>query len=352
MSSKVQSKRLLYEVSIIRPVVIFLLVLMHSFTMYGGGWSMPEGINNVKAYFWLSKLISGFRIETIALIAGYVFSYQSKELGRKYKFIPFMKKKFMRLIVPGIFFSIIYFFLFNYNPSTFNPLVFSVKVLSGVGHMWFLPMLFWSFALLWVFDHYNLTSYKSLILLAILSITPIPFSIPFGIGTMFHFAFYVIVGFVLFIEQDRFMNFMSRNKAILIAIMYVFVVIVNQQFIRPIHIETTTIYSKGMMAIVSNSFKFLSSVTGISVLYYIVIKYISKEGGIEQKQWIIGLSGISYGVYIYHQFILIYLYYHTTLPLILGSYWLPWVGLLVSLFLSVILTKFTLRTNIGRFLIG
>ena len=76
-------KKLLYEVSIIRPLIIFLLVVMHSFTMYDGCWPLPEGIHAVPAYAWLVNLISGFRIETIALIAGYVFAYQSIDLNRQ-----------------------------------------------------------------------------------------------------------------------------------------------------------------------------------------------------------------------------------------------------------------------------
>lgn len=351
MSDNKQTKRLLYEVSIIRPLVIFLLVLMHSFTVHGGGWSMPEGLDNVRGYFWIAKLISGFRIETIALIAGYVFSYQSNELGRKYAFVPFIKKKFMRLIIPGAFFSIIYFFLFNYDASSFSPLIFVVKIFTGVGHMWFLPMLFWSFALLWLIDHYNMSSYNLLLLLAIISIMPIPFTIPFGIGRMFHFAFYVMAGYVLFIEQERFMNYMNKNKAIFIGALYILLVVANHQFIEPQYSGETTLYIKGMMMIVSNLFKFLSSVTGIIVLYYVVMKYISTDG-VEQKQWVVGLSGISYGVYIYHQFILKYLYYHTSMPQDLGTYWLPWVGFAIALSLSIVLTKLTLITRGGRFLIG
>jgi len=71
---------LLYEVSIIRPLVIFLLVVYHSLCIYTGGWPVPQGLESNDFYWWLGHLISGFRIETIAFVGGYVFSYQCNEL--------------------------------------------------------------------------------------------------------------------------------------------------------------------------------------------------------------------------------------------------------------------------------
>ena len=59
------SKRLLYEVSIIRPFVIFLLIIMHSFTMFAGGWIMPEGIHEVTAYFWFVKFILDLELKQL-----------------------------------------------------------------------------------------------------------------------------------------------------------------------------------------------------------------------------------------------------------------------------------------------
>ena len=113
-------KKLLYEVSIIRPIVIFLLVFLHSFTKISAGGGHVNDYHLAGAYQWLCNFISGFRIETIALVAGYVFSYQSHDLGRSYKFWPFAVKKFKRLIIPMLFFGIIYYFCFVFKPGSFD----------------------------------------------------------------------------------------------------------------------------------------------------------------------------------------------------------------------------------------
>lgn len=90
------NKKLLYEVSIIRPTIIFLLVVLHAFA-HVERWIVDGVVYShesqpVVAYQWFCSLISGFRIETIALIAGYVFAYQSLDLNRSYKFWPFVVK--------------------------------------------------------------------------------------------------------------------------------------------------------------------------------------------------------------------------------------------------------------------
>ena len=100
-------KKLLYEVSIIRPIVIFLLVFLHSFSKVAAGGSRTNDYQLCTVYQWLSWLISGFRIETIALVAGYVFAYQSLDLKRSYRFIPFVWKKFKRLIIPMLVFGLV-----------------------------------------------------------------------------------------------------------------------------------------------------------------------------------------------------------------------------------------------------
>lgn len=58
------------------------------------------------------------------------------------------------------------------------------------------------------------------------------------------------------------------------------------------------------------------------------------------------------GVYIFQQFILIALYYHTGLPRLCGSYALPWVGFALTVPLSFAGTYLMRKTRWGRFLVG
>lgn len=67
---------------------------------------------------------------------------------------------------------------------------------------------------------------------------------------------------------------------------------------------------------------------------------------------IITISSYCFGVYIFQQFILQFLYYKTSLPVDVGPYWLPWIGCLLTIFVSIFICAFFMRTRVGRYLIG
>ena len=88
-------------------------------------------------------------------------------------------------------------------------------------------------------------------------------------------------------------------------------------------------------------------------LYLIVIKFLKRKG--EQytvPSYINAANNMCYGVYVFHQFILICLYYYTSIPSMVNSYILPVLSFFVVLALSVLLTAVFTRFRLGRFLIG
>lgn len=61
MSSK---GKILSEIAVIRPILIILLVVYHSFIIYQGGWSEPIGFEHNRAYWRISKASYSFMLET------------------------------------------------------------------------------------------------------------------------------------------------------------------------------------------------------------------------------------------------------------------------------------------------
>ena len=352
MSSPLQptQKKLLYEVSIIRPTIIFLLVVLHSFTKIAAGGGKTNDYQLATVYQWFCWLISGFRIETIALVAGYVFSYQSHDLGRKYKFWPFVWKKFKRLIIPMLVFGLIYYFCFYFDSATFELKSFLVTLFSGCGHLWFLPMLFWCFLAIWVIDHIKLSSWFTLILLAAITVIPVP-SLPFGFGRLPHFLFFVYAGYFLWTKRDWLLKHCLKSATICILWVAYVVLVVFMHAVLPKMMPDTTMIQKGLSILVTGTVKLLMSCCGIMALYLTVCKTTTKEG-YRPKQWVIGASDNCYGVYVYHQFILVFLYFFTSLVTICHPLLVPWIGLVVIFSVSLLLTKLTLKTKTGRFLIG
>lgn len=351
-SENEQKKKLLYEVSLIRPFVIFLLVVLHSFTKISAGGIRNNDYQLPDIYQWLCNFISGFRIETIALVAGYVFAYQSIVLKRKYDLQPFVVKKFKRLIIPMLFFGIFYYAMFLYTPSTFSISNFLLKLFSGCGHLWFLPMLFWCFLTIWIIDHFNLSSWKTLVILALLAILPLPFyRLPLGFARLPHFLFFVYGGYFLYEHRKYLLHYGLSLKSITsFWFVYVVLVIVRHTFIHT-SFEISPLFSTRLWRPCFSSLDLLISCIGIIALYCTISRKTIKVSFVP-KQWIIRASDYCYGVYVFHQFILVYLYHYTSIVPNVNPYVIPWIGLCTAFSVSWCLTKITLLTRFGRYLIG
>lgn len=188
----------LNDVMIIRPLAIFLLVVWHSFIIYTGGWSAPAGFQPNECYWWLAKFSYAFMLELFVFISGYVFglSLERKENTFKGIFI----NKFKRLIVPSIFFSVVYYFLF-YNLENFSIIKCAWNILEGCGHMWFLPMLFWATLITFVIDKLKLSQWFKLVVvfcLPVLSLLPLPLRLS---SAMYYIPFFY-AGILIYRNRD------------------------------------------------------------------------------------------------------------------------------------------------------
>ena len=112
-----------------------------------------------------------------------------------------------------------------------------------------------------------------------------------------------------------------------------------------------SVLQKGMIYSLIGIVKLMMSCCGIIALYLTVCSFTSKEG-FRPKQWVIGASDVCYGVYVYHQFIVIALYFYTSFVQTVHPLIVPWVGFAIASGVSLLLTYFTLKTKLGRFLIG
>ena len=96
--------------------------------------------------------------------------------------------------------------------------------------------------------------------------------------------------------------------------------------------------------------KLIYSTTGLAMLVVLVGIYVKRRNPV--GVCLIGIGNLCMGVYLFQQFILKSLYDYTSLPTLIGSYWLPWVGFLIALLGSLLLTWLSHQTKLGRYLIG
>lgn len=250
-----------------------------------------------------------------------------------------------------VVFGLVYYFCFLFRKETFSVASFLVTLFSGCGHLWFLPMLFWCFLGIWIIDHFRLSSWITLLFLAAFTMMHLP-SLPFGLGRLPHFLFFVYAGYFLWTKREYILRHWLNAKLIVAMwILYVLLVVIKHNFI-PEMSSSMTIIQKGIIYMMNGCVGLLTSCLGIMALYLTVCRKTTQDN-CQLKQWVVDASNNCYGVYVYHQFILVFLYFCTPIFDICNTeYLLPWIGFIVSLSISLLLTKLTLKTKVGRFLIG
>lgn len=364
-----------------RPTVIILLVLYHCLCLYTGGWKPPTGVEQIAAYWWIGRLISGFRIETIAFVGGYVFAFQCIELGRRISFPSFVWKKFRRLIIPCILFGVAYYMLYlAKTPFSWHHFVW--KVLNGAGHLWFLPMLFWCFLASWLIDRMlNLAKNQQqwigwlvLLILACCSLIPID-SLRLGISRVPHFLFYFYGGYWVRQLWQQYHSFDSPKSlnpqhrqlmawAVALTVCYLIFFLLYTRLGTPHKIGCTPIRTHGPEGKVLLNYLFrvvglLRTSCGIMALFMLSQSLLSHPRCSQRiaTSLLVNLSSkLCYGVYVIHQFLLQALYFrcgYSQWFTSVGYGWLlPWATFIVVLTASVVLTWLLLKTRVGRFLIG
>ena len=368
-------KPLLYEISVIRPLVIFLLVVYHSLCVFTGGWASPQGVPDNAVYWWFGRLISGFRIETIAFVGGYVFCYQCAEAGRRAGVLPFLWKKFKRLIIPCFVFGIIYYALFCYRPERFRLYVAFWRVANGVSHLWFLPMLFWCFAACWLID--RLLDWLSrrhgawlpwvgwvlLVVLAGVSLLRVT-GLRMGLSRAPYFLFYFYLGYwlrhVLFVQRRG--GQWGWGVAAVLWVLYLLLLLLHLQ---ATHLRLPGFgfecphWLRGCSRVTVRLMALGHTVCGIMALYATVTLWLRRHRapGAQPSAWLRECSRLCYGVYVLHMFFLQWFYYNSSLPAWFcaseaGVWLMPWCALALTMAASMLGTWLLLKSRTGRFLIG
>ena len=93
----------------VKTVLMLFVVLRHSVHFWTGNWFDRENVVYESFFLkYFSEFISNFHVYAFVLVSGYIFYYLKYEKGKYGKFIPFIKNKAKRLLVPYIFTCIIW----------------------------------------------------------------------------------------------------------------------------------------------------------------------------------------------------------------------------------------------------
>lgn len=287
-------------------------------------------------------------------ISGYVWSYQREILQKKDSFKQLVSKKFKRLYIPSLVFSVAYFLIFHREDYVMvgggNQLIpLLMHIVSGYGHMWFLPMLFWTF----IFT-YCLLLIKSrwirwciVLCLCVLSLVPIPF----GISASFSYIIYFYAGYEILLHYPNKMKTYSIKTNMILwlvfAAVFVALTLLNAEIIN--WCSSSGLIQKSFGLTVSNFIKKIYGFAGIAALFYSALRYTSSNA---LNGFTIKIGEYCFGVYLFQQFILQAIYYHSQIPYCIDDRWLPWCAFIVTLFLSLLLSFIMKQFKVGKVLIG
>lgn len=145
---KIQKKYLM-DVVAIRLSFIFLLVIYHALCIYTGAWDSPfMPAVNIPGYNWLGSLIHLNQMEALVFISGLLLGHYVMIRSDRLSFHSCVVKKAKRILLPCLLFGIIYYVMFYDLQASWYSIVW--KLLNGCGHLWFLPMIFWCFVLVYL----------------------------------------------------------------------------------------------------------------------------------------------------------------------------------------------------------
>jgi len=285
-------------------------------------------------------------------ISGYLFSYLFNKKGKYTSFFGFIKNKFERLIIPYIIFSVL--IALTYNQFS---LKYFENFIDGYENLWFILMLFESFViarLLACIKNVNEHFWLQSIILIISFI----FSIVFGLRVTHFLGFNFVViffvwfwlGYITLLNKEKLFRLSKYKYVITFIVVWITFCVLFELFCPK--------YSWGY----SNSFEYrlvkdLSYFSIIISIFLLVNKKI--EQGFHAPQWVENLNQYSYGIYIFHCWILFYFFnlgcpvYSKIQKLATAHYIIFPIIAFVFLFLSsLFITKLLLNFRVGRFLLG
>ena len=126
------------EISIMHVLAMTMIVAFHSMCFYNGRWTKVNAID-IPIWTKVSTFLDVIDLNMFVFISGYLYGYLYIYRNKYRHPSEVIRNKAVRLLIPYCFWGIIMVVSFPWNNWT--------KLLYGVGHLWFLLMLFGVFTM-------------------------------------------------------------------------------------------------------------------------------------------------------------------------------------------------------------
>lgn len=175
-------------------------------------------------------------------------------------------------------------------------------------------------------------------MLAFFSYVDLPMQIP---NIMYYLLFF-FMGYAMYSYRERLMNHINV-KHVVVAWAFFVILYIGLSYVRNYGI--VNLEEGNMLEIVKKGCRMGYTIVGMMAFYLTSVYVVSR---VKISPWWIKIGAMCFGVYIFQQFILQSLYYHTSLSVLVVPLLLPWLAFAVTLFGSVLLTWLVRKTTLGR----
>ena len=200
-----------------------------------------------------------------------------------------------------------------------------------------MPVLFWCFVAMWILEKIQICDKIKLLLLLLIAITPCPY-IPFQLYRVPYYLLFFFAGYKVWQHGENFR--LSVNSKNVMGFWSIFAIIFIGFRILMANLagfmELAPLLSKLVFKTISTACKITYSSLGVIAIYTTAIWFTKSH---QLYKWYINIGSLCFGVYVFQEFIIKYIYYYTELPVIAGYIALPWITFMITLTLSLLLTK-------------
>mgnify|MGYP003302284917 FL=1 len=323
------------DISILRVLCILVVVFFHCYGMMYADAHFPDTVSMYESLYFIPNqcVFINIAMPMFVFVSGYLFQYLLFR-GKYPTWGNLLQKKGIRILLPYFVFGL----FFMATTSNWHPL----QLLNGgYWHLWFLPMLFWSFILEYSVYKLKLKVYGEIALLLIC----LAF-VPKNISICSEWFYWFYCGALICKYKDFLFGTESNHNR---DIFYLFILLISIVFLVffPVYYgkDISTWYSK-------------LKLTGciISIFYFMNRIDWSKY---KMTEPIVKFSAYSFGIYIWHNWVAVMLISKTSqrifgLPELAANHVIlfPLCFSLVTLTISWTLSWMMMKTKAGRFLIG
>lgn len=328
------------DIAILR---LFAIIVVAGFHVYGMTFAEHLNAENraiYKANYELITLCGGIRVAMpmFVLISGYLFAMQVVK-GKYSGFSHVFMDKAKRILLPYFFFVIL--FELTYSGLSIHPFY-----TGSYWHLWFLPMLMWYFVITYLLRDLLLNRnglWMGMMLIASFALMMVDKFVPMIMGAhnVSKWLFWFVAGFAVFRWDAQIESTIRRYH--LTAPMILVYLAITCFFPIPYGEDTWYVEVGSLMAVLA---------------IWEIVRSVKWER-LKITQYLVWLSSLSFGIYIFHNWISAYAVSTTAQRVLPLNEWahnhiiiFPFLLSVVVIGVSAVLSWIMRQHKYGKFLIG